>query len=863
MVMEMKKRLLSILLSLVLMLGLLPGIGLTAYAGTSLYTAFIPTETDTDNELHAKQVTFNGKQWYIINDDSQSATEGTVTLLAADTSFGLYMYAPEGEGCTVYKTSKVKAYLDTMVSEGGEFEDVADVIADTFLEDALVEVKLYLLSVAEVKKIPTNVRKMKPLEGDYANYWRLRTMGDEDSEYKSVECVKTFFPYDFYECNTDHATILRPALRLDLSSVIFNVDTKTFYAASPVTYRVVNGTWSDGSTADKIVNEIRFQKPQSVPTGMKALEGYANGAWDTAPEGERITKATVFTYTFKAKQNITASNVTVTVGETGKSVSATTDGDGVISYAVKSGDCISIDADTGVLTVDKTGKATVTVTASETDTYALATKDVFVTVINKAAQKITASNVTATYGETGKSVKATTDGDGVISYAVKAGDEEYIEVDASTGALTLKKAGTATVIVTASETGNYAEATRKVIVKVTDKAAQKITASNVTATYGDRGRRVSATTDGDGVISYVVKAGGDCVEVDAATGALTLRKAGTATVTVTASETKTCAEATRDVTVTVNKADAVAATVTANNRTYDGTEKSLVTVSGKATGGTMRYALGTTTEATEEYTTSIPTAINAGSYYVWYKLDGDDNHNSTEPVNVEVTISPEVKNIADCQITAKDRVYTGEAITPKVTVKYNDKTLKVGTDYTLSYSKKLKAIGTATVTVKGMGSFTGFQKVSFRINPEGTGLGFIGVMSSQGKMALKWKERQNITGYQIEYSMKVDFQDALRLNVRKTKNNVTIRNLEGDTTYYVRIRTFRKVGKKVYFSAWSSTKVAKTKARAAKNEAENQIIDTTMNADVTLDLEFPDITDEIPPMDDLEHPEEMEIELAE
>ena len=68
-----------------------------------------------------------------------------------------------------------------------------------------------------------------------------------------------------------------------------------------------------------------------------------------------------------------------------------------------------------------------------------------------------------------------------------------------------------------------------------------------------------------------------------------------------------------DVTVTVGKANAIAATVTANSRTYDGTEKPLVTVTGEATGGTMRYALGTATEATQPYTTSIPTKTDAGT----------------------------------------------------------------------------------------------------------------------------------------------------------------------------------------------------------------------------------------------------------
>ena len=40
----------------------------------------------------------------------------------------------------------------------------------------------------------------------------------------------------------------------------------------------------------------------------------------------------------------------------------------------------------------------------------------------------------------------------------------------------------------------------------------------------------------------------------------------------------------------------------------------------------MQYALGTATGATQPYTTSIPTATEAGTYYVWYKVKGDENH---------------------------------------------------------------------------------------------------------------------------------------------------------------------------------------------------------------------------------------------
>ncbi|MBR0512924.1 MAG: hypothetical protein IJK06_01575, partial [Clostridia bacterium] len=67
-----------------------------------------------------------------------------------------------------------------------------------------------------------------------------------------------------------------------------------------VTYKVVNGTWSDDSTTDKAETVQSGSKPASVPTGMKAASGYTGGAWDTDPAGTTITEATTFTYTFTA-----------------------------------------------------------------------------------------------------------------------------------------------------------------------------------------------------------------------------------------------------------------------------------------------------------------------------------------------------------------------------------------------------------------------------------------------------------------------------------------------------------------------------------------------------------------------------------
>ena len=73
-------------------------------------------------------------------------------------------------------------------------------------------------------------------------------------------------------------------------------------------------------------------------------------------------------------------------------------------------------------------------------------------------------------------------------------------------------------------------------------------------------------------------------------------------------------------------------------------------------------------------------------------------------------------NLADATITGiKNKTYTGTARTQNPTVKLGDKTLTAGTDYTLSYSNNTNA-GTATVTITGIGNYTGTISKTFTIN---------------------------------------------------------------------------------------------------------------------------------------------------
>ena len=110
-----------------------------------------------------------------------------------------------------------------------------------------------------------------------------------------------------------------------------------------------------------------------------------------------------------------------------------------------------------------------------------------------------------------------------------------------------------------------------------------------------------------------------------------------------------------DVSYTVEKGQAAVTDVPqANSLTYNGSAQALVTA-GTATGGTLVYSL----EQDGAYTAAIPTGTNAGEYSVYYKVQGDKDHNGTEPVEVTVTIAK-----ADPEVTAPVPVtgltYTGE-----------------------------------------------------------------------------------------------------------------------------------------------------------------------------------------------------------
>ena len=507
------KRFLSILLSLVLVLGMLPGMSLTASAAGTTTTITSPATTGT------MTITLKIKA-------AQTITASDVTATYGDTDKAVSASVTEpttGGGAITYA-----------VKDGSG--DYIDVAADGKLT---------------IKKVP-------PTDGKA--YVIVKAAATDDYAETTKEVTVTISKAEATVAAKDQGIMVGGTVP-DLSAPVLN----THYSVTGLV----------GTDALTTAPTLAYQKNGSAATP----DNTTAGTYDIVPSGASAgdnynisyTNGTL-TITAKDTQTITAENVTATYGDTDKSVSATTDGNGTISYAVKAGseDYISVASD-GKLTIKKVpadGKAYVTVTASETNTggtdgngYAAATKDVTVN-ISKAKVTITAKDQRIYVGGTVPTLSGA----------------DFYTITGLVGTDTLTTAPTLTY-------------------QKNDSAA-----TPDSATAGTYDIVPSGASAGDNYnISYT-------------NGTLTISEKQPATVTK-APEAKTL--------------------------TYNGSAQELVTA-GEAEGGEMQYAIGenaTTAPADNLYGTSIPKGTDAETYYVWYKVVGNENYIDTEPACVKVTIA--------------------------------------------------------------------------------------------------------------------------------------------------------------------------------------------------------------------------------
>ena len=206
-----------------------------------------------------------------------------------------------------------------------------------------------------------------------------------------------------------------------------------------------------------------------------------------------------------------------------------------------------------------------------------------------------------------------------------------------------------------------------------------------------------------------------------------------------------------------------------------------------------------------DYTVSFKNNVKAGTATV--TITGKGNYTGTRTATFKINRATIAKAKVTCPAS---KVWAGWALTPVPTVKLGAKTLKKGTDFSLAF-KNNKNVGTATITITGKGNYTGTIKKTFKINPKPTSISKL--TGGSKNFTIGWKKQPSQTsGYQIQYSSRNDFKTQKIVTVSgASKTSRTVSGLAKKHKYYVRIRTYKTVGKTKYYSTWSAAKTVTTK----------------------------------------------------
>lgn len=199
---------------------------------------------------------------------------------------------------------------------------------------------------------------------------------------------------------------------------------------------------------------------------------------------------------------------------------------------------------------------------------------------------------------------------------------------------------------------------------------------------------------------------------------------------------------------------------------------------------------------------------NAGTYEI--KVTGRGKY-AGKTARTTFTISPCSMKACIVSLSKTKMTYNGKTQKPTVTVKSGKRVLKKNTNYTVHYSSN-KTIGEARVVIKGKGrNYTGSYVKTFKIVPKNTKIQ--NVKKANKKIVIKWSlVKKQCSGYQIQYSTSKKFTEKTtkEITVKSYKTTKkTISKLKKNKKYYVRIRTYKTVKGKKYYSFWSKVKSVK------------------------------------------------------
>ncbi len=439
--------------------------------------------------------------------------------------------------------------------------------------------------------------------------------------------------------------------------------------------------------------------------------------------------------------------------------------------------------------------------------------------INKINNSLQANNIILNYSTKDQTanIKVTQKGNATLSYT---SNNSNVIVD-NNGKVTVKGGytGSAIITVSANENNIYKFTSINVPITIT-KFDNSLTVTNVSKNYSNNNQTFNLNVKQTGNSTLNYSSNNKNVTVDNK-GNVTIKKGttGSAVITVTSNETATYKKASKTLTVTINK---INNTLKVSNA-YKNYSKSNQTfnLNAKQSGNaTLTYSSNNKNVTVDKNgKVTIKKGYVGTATITVTSSETAAYHKATH--NVQVVVSKLNNTISAGNIT---KTYSSKAQTFKISAKQsgdakltyssnNSKNISVDKNGKITVKKGY--IGSATITISA-GATTGYNKasktISVTVNPSKVSISKLTNVKSK-KMTVKWKKNSSVSGYQIQYSTDKNFKSGVKtVTIKKNKTtSTTIKSLSKNKKYYVRIRTYKSVSGKTYYSSWSSAKNVKIK----------------------------------------------------
>ncbi len=398
----------------------------------------------------------------------------------------------------------------------------------------------------------------------------------------------------------------------------------------------------------------------------------------------------------------------------------TNNGDGTVTYSSSDTGVASVDGTSGTVTIHKPGTATIKATVTDGTLYTYAEKTASYTVtVSKGTLALSLGIAGWKYDGTPSTPVLTGNaGGGAVSYyyAVKGGSD-YVEYDQGTEGKYPTTRGDYTLKAVVAESDNYlaGETTADFTISPATGSISFSTTKKSISFEEDGTYTQTVTHIGDAAIFYFSTS--NAVIVNSTTGEVTMKQAAKVTIMAVASPSAGSnyeyATTTASYELDMRAGAPTYSAPTAANPTYNGSAQALVNAGTTSLGSTMLYSLS----QDGTYTTTIPTATSAGTYTVWYKIDGGTSYTDVAAQSVSATISPKTVTSPVINLATTSYTYDGTAKEPAVSSVTDGTSVIPASEYTVSYSNNTNA-GTATVTIsdKDGGNYAVSGSTTFTID---------------------------------------------------------------------------------------------------------------------------------------------------